>query len=198
MTVEARVARADELQAVTETIALAFYADPVWGWAFPDPERRLEQHRAIWGQLLEEGIERGSLWTLADGAAAALWVPPGEPELSPEREERVEAMVEEMVGDSAARTLDTMARFDAAHPEGEPHHYLSLLATHPDHRGKGLGMGLLAENLRAIDAEGGAAFLESTNPANNARYEGQGFRPIGSFELGEDGPDVTQMGREPR
>jgi GNAT superfamily N-acetyltransferase len=197
MSAKARVARADDLDAVTETIALAFYADPVWGWAFPDPEKRLAQHSAIWGQLLEEGIERGSLWTLADGAAAALWVPPGEPELSPEREERVEAMVEELVGDSAARTLDTMARFEAAHPEGEPHHYLSLLATHPDHRGKGLGMGLLAENLGAIDAEGGPAFLESTNPANDARYEAQGYRSIGRFELGEDGPDVNQMWRDP-
>ena len=96
---DARVARVDELPALAETMALAFYADPVWGWAFPDPERRLEQHRAIWGELLEEGIERGSLWTLADGAAAALWVPPGEPELSPEREKRVESMVEEMVGE---------------------------------------------------------------------------------------------------
>jgi GNAT superfamily N-acetyltransferase len=197
MTVGARVAVAGELGAVTETIALAFYADPVWGWAFPDPERRLAQHTAIWGQLLEEGVERGSLWTLADGAAVALWVPPGEPELSPEREERVEAMVEELVGDSAPRTLDTMARFGAAHPEGDPHHYLSLLATHPEHRGKGLGMGLLAENLRAIDAEGGSAFLESTNPANDARYEAQGFRTIGRFELGEDGPDVNQMWRDP-
>ena len=90
-----------------------------------------------------------------------------------------------------------MARFDAAHPEAEPHHYLSLLATHPDHRGKGLGIGLLAENLRAIDAEGVPAFLESTNPANNARYEGQGFRSLGHFELGEDGPDVNQMWRDP-
>jgi GNAT superfamily N-acetyltransferase len=197
MSAKARVAKADDLRAVTETIALAFYADPVWGWAFPDPERRLAQHTAIWGQLLEEGIERGSLWTLGEGAAAALWVPPGEPELSPEREERVEAMVEELVGDSAARTLDTMSRFEAAHPEGEPHHYLSLLATHPEHRGNGLGMDLLAENLRAIDAEGGPAFLESTNPANDARYEAQGYRSIGRFELGEDGPDVNQMWRDP-
>ncbi len=29
-------------------------------------------------------------------------------------------------------------RFDAAHPRAEPHYYLSLLGTHPDHRGKGL------------------------------------------------------------
>ncbi len=195
---KAVVATTADLPALSETMALAFYDDPVWGWAFPDPERRLEQHRAVWGQLLEEGLGRGSAWIAEGCASAALWVPPGEPELSPERDARVHSMIEEMLGDSAGRVLDTMERFDASHPEGEPHHYLSLLATHPEHRGNGLGMGLLAENLRAIDAEGTPAFLESTNPANDARYEAQGFRRIGSFELGEDGPSVAQMWRDPR
>ena len=197
MSSQVRKATAEDLPALSETMALAFYGDPVWGWAFPDPERRLEQHRAVWGQLLEAGLERDSVWLADDGASAALWVPPGEPELMPEREARVKALVEEMVGESSSRTLDTMERFSAAHPEGEPHHYLSLLATHPDHRGKGLGMELLAENLRQIDAEGVPAFLESTNPANDSRYEGAGFRKSGSFELGEDGPSVTQMWRQP-
>jgi len=58
-------------------------------------------------------------------------------------------------------------------------------------------MGLLAETLERIDAEGAAAFLESTNPANRQRYEGVGFRLRGEFELGEDGPAVTQMWRDP-
>jgi GNAT superfamily N-acetyltransferase len=196
--VQARVACEGDLPALSETMALAFYEDPVWGWAFPEPEHRLEQHRAVWGQLLEAGIERGSVWTVGNAEAAALWVPPGEPELTPEREVRVEAMVAQMLGDSAGRTLDTMERFSAAHPEGESHHYLSLLGTHPDHRGKGIGMALLAENLRRIDSEGAPAYLESTNPANHARYEGVGFAPMASFELGEDGPPVAQMWRDPR
>jgi predicted GNAT family acetyltransferase len=58
-------------------------------------------------------------------------------------------------------------------------------------------MGLLAECLRRIDAEGAHAFLESSNPANDRRYEGVGFVPCGEFELGEDGPTVTQMWRDP-
>ena len=58
-------------------------------------------------------------------------------------------------------------------------------------------MGLLADNLRRIDAEGTAAYLESSNPVNNYRYERLGFVPCGEFELPEDGPDVLQMWREP-
>ena len=35
-------------------------------------------------------------------------------------------------------------------------------------------------------------------PGNNRRYERHGFVKSGSFELGEGGPSVTQMWREPR
>ena len=194
---EPRRATVADLPALSETMALAFYEDPVWGWAFPDPERRLAQHRAHWGLLLRAALPHGWVWLTGEADAATLWIPPGAPELSPAEEGEAEAQIHEMLGDGAARVLDTFARFDAAHPEGEPHYYLSLLGTHPEHRGRGLGMGLLAENLRLVDAEGMVAYLESTNPANEPRYERLGFRRVGSFELGEDGPDVTQMRREP-
>jgi GNAT superfamily N-acetyltransferase len=106
-------------------------------------------------------------------------------------------MLAGLLGDGAPRVLDTFERFDAARLREEPHYYLSLLATHPDHRGKGTGMGLLADNLARIDAEGVPAYLESSNPANDHRYERLGFHRWGEFPLGEDGPSVTQMWRDP-
>jgi GNAT superfamily N-acetyltransferase len=193
-----RVALAEDAATVTETLALAFYEDPVWGWAFPDRGRRLEQHRAVWGLLVEAKIDEGSVWLADRGEAAAVWVLPGRPELGPEEERRLEQLVSDSMGAGAARVLDTFERFEAAHPHSRgEHHYLSLLGTHPDHRGRGLGMGLLAECLARIDAEGTPAYLESSNPVNDARYEGVGFAPCGKFELGEGGPTVTQMWREP-
>lgn len=195
--VDARIAAAADLPALAETLAEAFYEDPVWSWAFPDPARRLEQQRALWRLALESALGYGWVW-LTDGcASAALWIPPGKPELRPEDEERLGPLLTELLGDGAARVLDTFDRFDAAHPD-EPHYYLSLLATHPDHRGRGVGMGLLADNLARIDAEGAPAFLESSNPVNDRRYERLGFARCGEFELGEDGPSVTQMWRDPR
>jgi GNAT superfamily N-acetyltransferase len=196
--VGARVAEQDDTPAVTETIALAFNLDPVWSWAFPDVERRLEQHRAIWRLVAESSVSYGWAWLAEGCAAAALWIPPGRPELRPEDEERIGPLLEELMGDGAARVLDTFERFEAAHPDDRDHFYLSLLGTHPDRRGGGIGMGLLAETLARIDAQGSPAFLESSNPANDRRYEGLGFRPCGEFELGEDGPSVTQMWRDPR
>ena len=83
-------------------------------------------------------------------------------------------------------------------PRNEDHFYLSLIGTHPDHRGAGIGMGLLRENLALIDREGAPAYLESSNPANLARYQSVGFERCGSFQLPDDGPEVTTMWRPAR
>lgn len=195
---EARAATRAEIPAAVEVLARAFYADPVWGWAFPDPERRLGQLRAVWELVAKAALSYESAWLTGDCAAVALWIPPGKPELRPEDEQRLESLLAELLGDGATRVLETFERFEAAHPAAEPHYYLSLLATNPDQRGRGLGMGLLAATLEQIDAEGAPAFLESSNPANDRRYERLGFRRCGEFELPEDGPNVTQMWRDPR
>jgi GNAT superfamily N-acetyltransferase len=147
--------------------------------------------------VAEAALSYGSAWLTGDCAAVALWIPPGKPELRPEDEERLEGLLTELLGDGAGRVQDTFERFEAAHPDGDPHYYLSLLGTNPDSRGQGLGMGLLAATLERIDAEGAPAFLESSNPVNTPRYERLGFRRCGEFELPEDGPSVTQMWREP-
>jgi GNAT superfamily N-acetyltransferase len=196
--VEGRVAKADDAAAITETLVLAFHEDPVWSWAFPDPERRTEQHRAVWSLIVESAIEGGGAWLTPGAGAAALWILPGRPELRSEDEAGMGELLAGLMGPGAARALDTMARFDAAHPKEPEHYYLSLLGTHPEHRGRGEGMALLAQSMVAIDAEGIPAYLESSNPANEKRYERVGFETRGAFELGEDGPDVMRMWRQPR
>jgi predicted GNAT family acetyltransferase len=74
--------------------------------------------------------------------------------------------------------------------------YLSLLATHPDHRGRGIGQALLAETLARFDEQGIPSYLESTNPANDHRYRRAGFRPVGGFRSVVDGVVVTTMWRD--
>jgi hypothetical protein len=59
-------------------------------------------------------------------------------------------------------------------------------------------MRLLADTLVRIDGEGMPAYLESTNPANNERYEGVGFQVTGGFEGYAPGSVVTTMWRPAR
>jgi GNAT superfamily N-acetyltransferase len=88
-------------------------------------------------------------------------------------------------------------RFEAAEP-AEPHFYLRVLGTHPNHRGHGHGMHLLADTLALVDAEGMPAYLESTNPANDARYGSVGFEATGTFEGYTPGSVITTMWRPAR
>ncbi len=196
--VNSRVATAADLPAVAETFGLAFEEDPVWSWAFRVAEHGPEPLHRAWRFMVGSTLDYGWVWHTEGSASASLWIPPGKPEMKPEDEGPFGELLNEQLGADAARVLDAFERFENAHPrDGGPHYYLSLLATHPDHRGRGEGMGLLADNLARIDAEGAPAFLESSNPANVHRYERLGFYKRGEFELGEDGPCVTQMWRDP-
>jgi hypothetical protein len=56
-------------------------------------------------------------------------------------------------------------------------------------------MTLLEENLKLIDAEGIPAYLESSDPANNARYERLGFRQVGAFTTPDGTRTVATMWR---
>ena len=115
----------------------------------------------------------------------------------PAEESRVVPLIAELSGDRAPEVLKLLESFDSNHPAEPPHFYLSLLGTNPRHRGEGLGMALLAENLAAIDIEAAPAYLESSNAANDFRYEGCGFRRIGGFDRPDGQTTAATMWREP-
>ncbi len=130
---------AAEADYVTQLFALAFFDDPTWGWAFPDAQKRMEQHRLWWSLFMHSALPYGRVWMTDDGSAASLWIPPNRPELSDEDAARMEPMLREFVGAHADEVLVLLDRFDANHPRGVAHYYLSLLGTNPDHRGNGKG-----------------------------------------------------------
>jgi GNAT superfamily N-acetyltransferase len=191
--VETRVATRADLDGVTRTLWQAFRDDPLWGWAFPD-HKMLEPW---WRLLVGSALRYPWVWIADDYAAASVWIPPGGTELTEDEEQRVGPLLGELAGPRSSSVLELVERFGTSHP-GEPHYYLSLLGTHPDSRGRGLGMELLAENLDAIDAENMPAYLESSNPENDERYARLGFEPHGAFSTPDEKHFVTTMWREPR
>jgi len=191
-----RVATGADLNTVVEILTLAFADDPVWGPTLRKPGEPADGAADFWVLWVQGALRYPWVWLWNDGEAASVWIPPGGTEMSAGQEEAFEALAVSRLGDDAAAHLTrVMAAFDANHPHAEPHYYLSLLGTHPAHRGRGAGMALLANNLARIDGGGMAAYLESSNPANDHRYARVGFEPIGQFQLPEDGPMVTTMWR---
>jgi GNAT superfamily N-acetyltransferase len=189
-----RVAAAADLDGLTTTLTLAFERDPLWRWAFPE-EGTLEP---FWRFYIDSVLRYPCTWISGDYAAAAVWVPPGGSELSDAAEERVEPLLRRLIGARAADVMELLDRFEQVHPREQSHYYLSLLGTHPAQRGRGVGMALLAHNLALIDREGAAAYLESSNPANDSRYERAGFRAVGRFETPDGAHTVTTMWRDAR
>jgi GNAT superfamily N-acetyltransferase len=199
MDVEIRVAGPGDLDALTAVMATAFRHDPVWGeYSFPGSREQLGTAAVFWRAYLAAMVRHDWSFLSAGDESAAVWVPPGERELTDEQEHELEALLHELLGDAqAAIVIDVFERLDAAHPHHEPHHQLSLFGTHEDHRGRGIGMALLDACLERVDAAGSAAYLESTNPANERRYMSRGFEPYGRVGLA-GGPAVTTMWRPAR
>ncbi len=191
--VGAREATPADLEGVTRTLWLAFRDDPLWRWAFPDHD----QLEPWWRLLIGSALRYPWVWVADDYSAATVWIPPDGSELTEEEEGRVEPLIEELARDRARAVMDLIQRFGDSHPQDRPHYYLSLLGTHPDRRGEGVGMALLRHNLALIDAEGVPAYLESSNPQNDARYERLGFRRTGEFSTPDGRHTVATMWREP-
>lgn len=190
-----RIATAADIDRVVETLTSAFFSDPLWGPVFPDETRRADQAGALWRLYAVGGLRHDWLLVTGGAEAVSVWHPPGEDELSAQQEAVLPDLLVDVAGRAVAEEiLELFELFEAARPV-EPHFYLSLLGTHDDHRGKGLGMDLLREGLRRIDERAAPAYLESTNPANDKRYSSVGFVPVGGFTA-PSGHVVTTMWRE--
>ena len=192
-----RVATTDDLDGVVATLTSAFFDDPLWGPAFPVVTRREAQASALWRLFAGSALRYPFTFVTENTESTAVWIPPGGIDLTETESVEFESFLVDLVGEEAANgILVISAQFEEVRPT-EPHFYLSLLATHRDHRGRGLGMGLLRENLERIDALGGAAHLESSNPVNDARYRSVGFERQGEFTVAS-GHVITTMWRSAR
>jgi GNAT superfamily N-acetyltransferase len=191
-----RVAGVGDVDAVTDTIRLAFMADPIWGPALSRPDGSTEHLQAFWRLYVEGGLRFSTVFMLDDASAVAVWIPPGESELSEQQESDLHRLIRDnFSADFAEKEFELYDRIESAHPRDVPHAYLSIIATHPGHRGQGIGQRLLAANLAYWDARGVPSYLESTNPDNLHRYERAGYRAIGTIDAVLDDAVISTMWR---
>lgn len=173
-------------------LTLAFAADPVMRWVWPDAY----QYATYWPRFAEayggRAFDCGTAHVPEDFAAVALWLPPG----AGSDDATAGEVIAESCGDQILRDLaamtEQMARF---HPAGDVW-FLPLIGVDPAAQGRGLGSALLRHGLAACDRDGLLAYLDATSPRNRALYERHGFRVIGVIQAGSSAP-MWAMLREP-
>lgn len=179
--------------AALATIVLAFSADPMARWSWPEPRAYLDAMprlaRAFGGRAFAAGTAYG-----ADGVSgAALWLGPG---VSPDEEGMVRLFEQTAPASIRADGFALFEKMGKMHPR-EPHWYLPLIGVDPACQGRGLGEALMRRALERCDREGVPAYLESSNPRNASLYRRLGFEDAGSIQSGSS-PALLPMLRRPR
>ncbi len=184
---------------LARALASAFQDDPVIAWIFPDEQRRGRVLPAFMEfRLRKLAFPHDEVWMTADGAAAAVWLPPpGRWQLSRSQRVRLLPPLIRFLGLRTASVLGALDRMEERHPRDPPHWYLFILGTEQAAQGQGLGSALLAQVLARVDADGMPAYLESSSERNLALYGRHGFEITGEVAI-PGGPRIWPMWREPR
>ncbi|MBN1174910.1 MAG: GNAT family N-acetyltransferase [Micromonosporaceae bacterium] len=168
-----RRATTAEAGALGRLIALAFDPIPITRWLIPCTLERERITPAYFAMLVKHAAIHGTVETTRDGAAVAVWLPSGEPNLPPidDYDQRLAEICGAHV--ERFRALDTAMH--AAHPTGLPHEHLMFLAVNPSRQNQGLGAALLSHRHEVLDFQRTPAYLEAASPDAQRLYERHGY-----------------------
>lgn len=187
----ARRATEQDIPELAQTLAAAFFDDPVFAWLYPAATRRREI-LPPWFEIVIEGIlPHEEIMTTDAVVAGAIWVPPGV-----ELDERMWTALEEVSEEYAPRLAECLELLEEHHPN-DPHHYLFLVGTRPRWQCRGLGSAVMRPVLEGCDRETIPAYLEATSERNLLLYLRNGFEVVGEIPL-PDGPSLWPMWRRPK
>jgi GNAT superfamily N-acetyltransferase len=197
--VSVRKATEADVTALSHTLARAFYDDPVISWMIPDDEKRLRLGPFGFGTWLQKiYMPKAEVYTDDARGVGALWAPPGKWRMSVGLQARLAPRMFRLFGvRRMPLILKGLATLDKAHPDEQPHYYLGILGTDPDHQGKGLGSAAMQPVLERCDADGLGAYLESSKEQNVPFYKRHGFEVTGEVHM-PDGPPLWPMWRDPQ
>jgi GNAT superfamily N-acetyltransferase len=186
-----RKATAVDLSSLADTLALAFYNDPVVMWCVEDGSRRRQLSPAFFKAVAESYLAYDQTYAVDEGVSTALWAPPGAAD-----DEQLPPVLGEILQDDAERLFEVFGLLAENHPVA-PHHYLFLLGTRPQWQGRGLGSALMAPVLQRCDRDRVPAYLEATSERNVPLYLRHGFEVTAEIQI-PGGPTIWPMWRAPK
>lgn len=197
---EVRAATRSDLPRLSLALSRAFADDPVFEYLFGSSPSADQRRQRFFELTLPVHLTR---WEISipslEPVAAAVWAPPGRWRV---RARDTIAVLPGLLGVFGPRGLAHLVdyqRLEHLHARhAEPHYYLAVLGTDPDHRGRGLADALMRPVLERCDVQGLGAYLESSKESNLAFYGRYGFEVVAAHEFHRGGPTVWPMWRPPR
>jgi GNAT superfamily N-acetyltransferase len=149
----------------------------------------------MWSLTMRAELKNGTVFTNDELQGVAVW---RDPALGPASMSSLLRSTFPMIAYLGIRSpliFRGFQRLIALHPP-EPHWYLTVIGTDPQHQGKGIGAALLRTILAKCETEGLPAYLEASRPENVPYYLRQGFSVVGEVQLPK-GPKVWRMLYQP-
>ena len=194
-----RTATTGDRDDVVASLTSAFASDPMMKWMTRSDPLDATRVSLFFRAILDGEFAKptDTIHVAGSGAGASVWRGVGDKGPSKIDQFKSAPSFIRVFRSSLGRAMQVSSAIDSAHPR-EPHVYLFYVGVHQDSRGQGLGAALLAPMLERCDTEGIPAYLENSNPANEAFYARLGFVQRGTINLPKGAPPLMPMWREPR
>jgi GNAT superfamily N-acetyltransferase len=167
--------RKEERDRALATLLLAFSADPVIRWLYPEPATYVTAFPELVLAFASPSFADETVWRIGDFAAVAVWMRPG---VDPDGDATVAHLEATVPRDVLDDLLALFGQMEDAHP-ATALWYLPWFGTDCSRQGEGLGSRLMRQCLDIVDRDHLPAYLDSTNPRNVPFYERHGFHVTG-------------------
>lgn len=172
-----------------DALVLAFTADPVIRWLYPEARQYLTHFPEFLAAFGGKAFAEKTVWRLGVFSAVALWLPP---RVDLDGDAIVAVLTETVAPEQHEDTFAVLGQMDDAHPRF-PHWYLAWFGVDGAVQGRGFGGELMKHCLRIVDEDHLPAYLDSPNPRNISFYERHGFEVTGEAQAGACPPVVSML-----
>jgi ribosomal protein S18 acetylase RimI-like enzyme len=192
-----RTATKRDFDAMSASLARAFYDDPVFSFLLPDDSTRLKKLETVLGIFIKTCLPHHTCYTTDNYESVTLWRPPGGWHTPVMAYITNGPALLSAFGGGVFRSLAIVDMMEKIHPK-EPHWYLQTIGTDPKFQGKGYGGIIMRDRLAAVDALHLPCYLESSKSTNIPIYQSFGFELTGEIAVPNGGPKIWPMWRNAR
>jgi ribosomal protein S18 acetylase RimI-like enzyme len=179
--------RDNERQRALDTLVLAFVADPLIRWLYPEARQYLAHFCKFAEAFAGTAFAENTAWRLDHFSAVALWLPPDDPS-----DDAWMAKLDSSV--SPEKMADfRIAGTDQTDDRTARHWYLALIGVDPARQRQGLGTELMSRCLEVIDEDHLPACLDTANAREIPFYKRHGFNVTGKSQAGRCPPIYSMM-----